>query len=213
MNYFEGITVRDHNSGTEMRSSYAAIRAKFADVRPPRPKPADLIQGVGSCGHRQPVPDDKALARAIDRLASATQGLAAAISRQDEARQAQAVVEAEVEEPPKKPPPIWKIQNVVARHYKITHNDIISTRRFMNVVLPRQVGMYIAKMDTPRSLPEIGRRFGGRDHTTVLHAVRKIDALIKTDDKLAGEIAEIRAELAEGHASTPFDKSSGAQQQ
>jgi chromosomal replication initiator protein len=56
-------------------------------------------------------------------------------------------------------------------------------------VVPRQVGMYLAKKMTSRSLPEIGRRFGGRDHSTVLHAVRKIDDQIKTDDRLAKEVA------------------------
>ena len=57
------------------------------------------------------------------------------------------------------------------------------------VVVPRQIGMYLAKKMTSRSLPEIGRRFGGRDHSTVLHAVRKIEELVKTDDKLAREVA------------------------
>jgi chromosomal replication initiator protein len=56
-------------------------------------------------------------------------------------------------------------------------------------IIPRQVGMYLAKKLTSRSLPEIGRRFGGRDHSTVLHAVRKIDDQIHKDDKLAREVA------------------------
>ena len=56
-------------------------------------------------------------------------------------------------------------------------------------VVPRQIGMYLAKKMTARSLPESGRRFGGRDHSTVLHAVRKIEDQIKTDDKLAREVA------------------------
>ena len=60
-------------------------------------------------------------------------------------------------------------------------------------VIPRQVSMYIAKVLTPRSLPEIGRRFGGRDHTTVLHAVRKIERLLLTDEKLAADVAAIKA--------------------
>jgi chromosomal replication initiator protein len=56
------------------------------------------------------------------------------------------------------------------------------------IVRPRQVAMYLAKMMTPRSLPEIGRRFGGRDHTTVLHAVRKIEDQIGGDVKMAQEM-------------------------
>ena len=69
---------------------------------------------------------------------------------------------------------IEDIQRVVARQYNVSRADLLSSRRTANVVRPRQVAMYLAKTLTLRSLPEIGRRFGGRDHTTVLHAVRKI---------------------------------------
>ena len=67
---------------------------------------------------------------------------------------------------------------MVARQYNVSRSDLLSSRRTANVVRPRQVAMYLAKTLTLRSLPEIGRRFGGRDHTTVLHAVRKIEALV-----------------------------------
>ena len=67
---------------------------------------------------------------------------------------------------------IEDIQRVVARQYNVSRSDLLSSRRTANVVRPRQVAMYLAKTLTLRSLPEIGRRFGGRDHTTVLHAVR-----------------------------------------
>ena len=80
------------------------------------------------------------------------------------------------------------ILRVVGRHYSVPRADLLSPRRARSIVRPRQVGMYLAKKLTPRSLPEIGRRFGGRDHSTVLHAVRKIEELIKTDDKLAREV-------------------------
>ena len=83
---------------------------------------------------------------------------------------------------------IEDIQKVVARHYNVSKNDLLSNRRTRVIVRPRQIAMYLAKMLTPRSLPEIGRRFGGRDHTTVLHAVRKIEGMIKEDTKLAHEI-------------------------
>src|SRR5947208_9463121 len=69
---------------------------------------------------------------------------------------------------------IEDIQRVVARQYNVSRADLLSSRRTANVVRPRQVAMYLAKTLTLRSLPEIGRRFGGRDHTTVLHGVRKI---------------------------------------
>lgn len=81
------------------------------------------------------------------------------------------------------------ILKIVGRHYNVARTDLLSPRRARTVVVPRQVGMYLAKKMTARSLPEIGRRFGGRDHSTVLHAVRKIEDQIKTDDRLAREVA------------------------
>jgi chromosomal replication initiator protein len=83
---------------------------------------------------------------------------------------------------------IEDIQRVVARHYNVSKADLLSSRRTRTIVRPRQIAMYLAKVLTPRSLPEIGRRFGGRDHTTVLHAVRKIEGLISGDTTLADEI-------------------------
>lgn len=81
------------------------------------------------------------------------------------------------------------ILKIVGRHYNVARSDLLSPRRARSIVRPRQVGMYLAKKLTPRSLPEIGRRFGGRDHSTVLHAVRKIEELILTDEQLAREVA------------------------
>ena len=83
---------------------------------------------------------------------------------------------------------IEEIQRVVARHYNVSKQDLLSNRRTRTIVKPRQIAMYLAKTMTPRSLPEIGRRFGGRDHTTVLHAVRKIEGLTGEDTKLAQEV-------------------------
>ena len=81
------------------------------------------------------------------------------------------------------------ILKIIGRHFNVGRTDLLSPRRARSVVVPRQIGMYLAKKMTARSLPEIGRRFGGRDHSTVLHAVRKIEGLVKTDDKLAREVA------------------------
>lgn len=83
---------------------------------------------------------------------------------------------------------IEDIQRVVARQFNVARNDLLSNRRTQQIVRPRQIAMYLSKVMTPRSLPEIGRRFGGRDHTTVLHAVRKIEDLMSEDHKLAQEI-------------------------
>jgi chromosomal replication initiator protein len=83
---------------------------------------------------------------------------------------------------------IEDIQRIVARHYNVSRQELVSNRRTRVIVKPRQIAMYLAKTLTPRSFPEIGRRFGGRDHTTVLHAVRKIEELISGDTKLSHEI-------------------------
>jgi chromosomal replication initiator protein len=92
---------------------------------------------------------------------------------------------------------IEDIQRVVARQYNVSRGDLLSSRRTANVVRPRQVAMYLAKTLTLRSLPEIGRRFGGRDHTTVLHAVRKIEGLVGNDTALADEIELLKRQLQE----------------
>src|ERR1700726_3369948 len=90
---------------------------------------------------------------------------------------------------------IEDIQRVVARQYNVSRSDLRSSRRTANVVRPRQVAMYLAQVLTLRSLPAIGRRFGGRDHTTVLHAVRKIEALVGNDNALAEEIEVLKRQL------------------
>ncbi len=89
------------------------------------------------------------------------------------------------------------ILRIVAKHYSVTRSDLLSSRRTANVVRPRQIAMYLAKTLTLRSLPEIGRRFGGRDHTTVLHAVRKIDANVVNDKVLAEEVEVLKRLLLE----------------
>jgi chromosomal replication initiator protein len=81
-----------------------------------------------------------------------------------------------------------QIQKAVAEHYGLKQADMISERRARAVARPRQAAMWIAKQITTRSLPDIGRRFGGRDHTTVLHAVRRIEALKAEDAALARDL-------------------------
>ncbi len=80
------------------------------------------------------------------------------------------------------------ILRTVSKHYGVNRGDLLSGRRNRSIVRPRQIGMYLAKMLTSRSLPEIGRRFGNRDHTTVLHAIRKIEQLMNDDNQLREEI-------------------------
>jgi chromosomal replication initiator protein len=92
---------------------------------------------------------------------------------------------------------IEDIQKMVATRYNVSRADILSERRTAAVVKPRQIAMYLSKSLTPRSLPEIGRRFGGRDHTTVLHAVRKIEKAVGEDRSLNDEVELIKRMLME----------------
>ncbi len=87
---------------------------------------------------------------------------------------------------------IEEIQRKVAEHYNIRLSDMIGPKRLRNIARPRQVAMYLSKQLTPRSLPEIGRRFGGRDHTTIMHGVRKIEELMTTDSQLADDLQLLR---------------------
>jgi len=91
---------------------------------------------------------------------------------------------------------IEDILRIVSRHFGVSRADLLSQRRHRSVVWPRQIGMYLAKQMTSRSLPEIGRRFGGRDHTTVLHAIRKIDGEINGSTRLKDEIEDLKKQLA-----------------
>jgi chromosomal replication initiator protein len=90
---------------------------------------------------------------------------------------------------------IEDIQKRVADYFGIKVSDIQSSRRTQNITRPRQVAMYLAKILTSRSLPEIGRKFGGRDHTTVLHAVRKVEEILENDREFAEDLKILRRTL------------------
>jgi chromosomal replication initiator protein len=90
---------------------------------------------------------------------------------------------------------IDEIQTRVSEHYRIRKAEMTSARRAREVARPRQVAMYLSKQLTPRSLPEIGRRFGGRDHTTVIHAVRQIEKLRAQDPELDSDIRLLTRQL------------------
>jgi chromosomal replication initiator protein len=90
---------------------------------------------------------------------------------------------------------IEEIQKRVAEHYNIKLTEMHSARRARAVARPRQVAMYLAKQLTSRSLPEIGRKFGGRDHTTVMHAVKKVEELKSQDNSFAEDIDLLRRML------------------
>ena len=90
-----------------------------------------------------------------------------------------------------------KIQNIVSNYFNISLNEMLSQRRSRPLARPRQIAMYLAKKMTTRSLPEIGRRFANRDHTTVIHAVKTITRLSEHDDEMKKNINQIRSLLLE----------------
>ena len=90
---------------------------------------------------------------------------------------------------------IEEIQRKVSEHYNIRLSDMIGPKRVRTYARPRQVAMYLSKTMTSRSLPEIGRRFGGRDHTTVMHGVKRIEALKIQDGQIAEDLELLRRAL------------------
>lgn len=92
---------------------------------------------------------------------------------------------------------VEEIQRRVSEHFNIRLSDMLGPKRLRSFARPRQVAMFLAKHLTSRSLPEIGRRFGGRDHTTVLHGVKKIEELCQSDSQLADDVEMLRRALEE----------------
>ena len=90
---------------------------------------------------------------------------------------------------------IEEIQRRVAEHYNVRLSDIVGPKRLRTIARPRQIAMYLAKQLTPRSLPEIGRRFGGRDHTTIMHGIRRIEELMATDSQLSDDLQLLKRQL------------------
>ena len=90
---------------------------------------------------------------------------------------------------------VEEIQRRVSEHYNIRLSDMIGPKRLRSYARPRQVAMYLSKQLTSRSLPEIGRRFGGRDHTTVMHGVRRIEELKQSDGQIAEDLELLRRAL------------------
>ncbi len=90
---------------------------------------------------------------------------------------------------------IDEIQRAVSAHFELKPVDLVSARRAVVVARPRQIAMYLAKRLTTRSLPEIGRKFGGRDHSTVIHAVRRIEDLRDKDREIDSAVRTLLHEL------------------
>ena len=87
------------------------------------------------------------------------------------------------------------IQNLVAEKYGITRNDIVSQRRAVKITFPRQIAYWLATETTPMSYSQIGRRFGPRDHTTIMHGVHKIRKMAETDERLRHDLEELKSKI------------------
>jgi chromosomal replication initiator protein len=98
---------------------------------------------------------------------------------------------------PEKSVPVETIKRRVAAYFDLSLEDIVSQRRHRAVARPRQIAMYFCKRLTRRSFPDIGQRFGGRDHTTVMHAVKRVEELALTDAAFAAELAEVGRKITE----------------
>src|SRR5699024_10921299 len=90
---------------------------------------------------------------------------------------------------------IASIQNAVCKYYHVPINDLKGKKRVRSIVVPRQIAMYLSRELTPASLPKIGQEFGGKDHTTVIHAHEKIEQAIKKDAEMKREIEDIKKNL------------------
>jgi hypothetical protein len=99
------------------------------------------------------------------------------------------------EMPDPRGPSVQEIKACVARHFNLTPRDLESPRRFAKIVRPRQIAFYLARKLTTRSFPDIGRRFGGKDHTTIIHSCKLIEACMETDPKLAETVRCLEAQL------------------
>jgi chromosomal replication initiator protein len=185
-----GLVVEMASLGEELRlgilkSRVAAARAHHASFEVPEPVLDYLARSITHNG--------RDLEGAINRLLAHSKLNAQPVTLEMAEREVRDLIRPQ--EP--KRIKIEDIQRVVARQYNVSRSDLLSSRRTANVVRPRQVAMYLAKTLTLRSLPEIGRRFGGRDHTTVLHAVRKIEALVAKDTALSEEVESLKRQLQE----------------
>jgi chromosomal replication initiator protein len=178
-----GLVADVHPTSYELRLGVLHARAERAEVRFPTEVMAWLATNISS--------NIRELEGAFNRLVAHAQLTGAAITLEFAQRVLSDQLRASVRRIS-----VDEIQKQVALHYGLRMNDFLSPRRARTVARPRQLAMYLAKHLTTASLPEIGRAFGGRDHTTVAHAVRTIDNLIQTDAALADAAAGLKRVLS-----------------
>ncbi len=157
-------------------TAYKARRARF-EARGAKDTPLPVMA---------PEPDPEPVLEHVELIQSW-------IDRQRQIHQAAIDIRADAPLPTK--PSVVQIQRVCAEHFNFYVTELCSQRRLGPLVRARQIAMYLTKTLTNRSLPEIGRRFGHRDHTTVLHAVRKIETRMEDDADLAHDIRTLKQKL------------------
>jgi chromosomal replication initiator protein len=185
-----GLVIEVGPLGEEMRAGILRSRAELAKINHPSFSiPPDVVGFLA----RSISPNGRALESAIVRLVARHRLAEEAVTVEDVEREMRDLVAPRESKRIR----IEDIQRIVAKHYNVSRHDMCSSRRTANVVRPRQVAMSLSKTTTLRSLPEIGRRFGGRDHTTVLHAVRKIEAMSLRDAQFAQELESLRIQIME----------------
>jgi chromosomal replication initiator protein len=182
-----GLVVGIDGLDLELRRSIVAKRAEQANSRFGAHFPAAVVDYIAHAV----VSHGRDLDGAVNRLVAANQLTGEAITVPVAERTLADLVRAREAKRVR----IEDILRIVSRHFKVPRNDLLSSRRSRDVVRPRQIAMYLAKSLTSRSLPEIGRRFGGRDHTTVLHSVRKVEQMMKDDGDLCQEIELLKRML------------------
>jgi chromosomal replication initiator protein len=185
-----GLCVEVHPLDEDLRTKILEARIAMAKAAQPGFEVSNVVVSMVA---RAIQTNGRDLDGAVNRLLAHTTLAGAALSIEA----AEAAIRDLVRAREPKRVKIEDIQKLVASHFSVSRADILSSRRTANVVRPRQIAMYLSKTLTLRSLPEIGRRFGGRDHTTVLHAVRKIETLVSSDFTLKEELELLKRILSE----------------
>lgn len=188
-----------------LQSQVSAREIRRRLMNPPNGRISSELEIV--CGNPAPVKDAAVLE--IERLASINLQARQILIRliEETARDITVAIGGEFRELPwdDKRPKVRFIIHQVCRHYDLERCDLISARRTKNVTWPRHVASYLARTLTGKSLPEIGRELGGRDHTTILNSIQQVQRRLADDDQqLVADIAAIKLALAGGQAFRPI---------
>jgi len=177
----QGLVVALEAPGPESRLDFLRQRAQERGLAVAEPVIAWLAQSIAGS------------ARQLDGALTRLEGLQAALGRAAGLTEVQEVFGDDAEA---RRPSVDRIVRRVGQYFRVDPDDLCSRRRSRQVLLPRQVGMYLARRLTSLSLEQIGAYFGGRDHSTVLHACRKVEAALSDDAGLGGAVRALHADLA-----------------